>query len=178
MGNTANQAKSVWVVGFGVKATKHHNKNNNGYIDDHALAIDAAGNSAFIRWEELNIPPENIIADAYLYEALSDLHDTASNAYGLYHLQPASTPEIADFLVQMHITPLLRDLEIIEYGILQALQRHHTAHTQVGGFIQLFFKQRFDAIYKIETRIRQEQQRTLKPKKKALTPAQLALIPS
>lgn len=178
MGDTTSQAKNVWVVAFGVKITKRHNKNNTGYIDDYALALDKAGNSAFIRWQDLNLAEENIISDAYLYEVFSDLHDTASNAYGLYHLQPASTPEIADFLVQMHIIPLLRDLEIIEHGVSQALQRHDTAHNKASELTHLFFQQRFKAIRKIETRIRQEQQQTLRPKKKGQPNLQLAAVPS
>lgn len=177
MGNTTSQAKDVWVVGFGVKASKRNNKNTT-YIDDYAFVLDKAGNSAFVRWDELNLEQEKVISDAYLLEALSDLHDNAGTSFGLYHLQPASTPEIADFLVQTHIIPLQRDLEIIEQGVKQALERHDTKANKADVHVNKFFKQRFDAIHKIEKRIRQEQQQTVSRPKKTRTGLQLALTPS
>lgn len=164
MGKQASQAKGVWVVGFGAKAPKHHNKNNTGYLDDYAFVLDKAGNSSFIPWDDLELDQKHIISDAYLLESLTELHDNASTSFGLYHLQPASTPEIADFLVQSHIIPLLRDLEIIEHGVRQAMQQHDFSASRGDVAISMFFKQRFDAIKKIESRIRQEQGSVRKPK--------------
>lgn len=180
MGKQASQAKGVWVVGFGVKSPKRHNKNNSEYMDDFAFVLDKTGHSSFVPWSELELDTKNIVSDAYLLEALSELHDNASTSFGLYHLQPASTPEIADFLVQAHIIPLLRDLEIIEHGVMQAMQRHDFSESRGDVAISMFFKQRFDAIKKIEQRIRQEQSSGRKPKAANGSHAQqgLALLPS
>lgn len=179
MGKLTSQAKGVWVVGFGVHAPKHHNKNNTKYIDDFAFVLDKAGNSAFVPWAELELDQKHVVSDAYLLEALSELHDNASTSFGLYHLQPASSVEIADFLVQAHIIPLLRDLEIIEYGVRQAMQRHDFSESRGDVAVSMFFKQRFDAIKKIEQRIRQEQGALRKPRASSgHVPTNLVLTPS
>ena len=177
MGIKTSQAKNVWVVGFGVKAPKHH-KNNTKYIDDFAFVLDQDGNSSFVPWEGLELSDEQIISDAYLLEALSDVHDSSSTSFGLYHLQPASSPEIADFLVQAHILPLLRDLEIIEHGVAQALDRHDFDDSKSALAVNMFFKQRFDAIKKIETRIRHEQAQHRPQKTVRRGRAQMVLTPS
>ncbi len=125
------------------------------------LLLNAQG-GALLQQEEISKPPL-LINDAYLFQTFDELHNNFRNTHEIESLQPATTPAMVDFLIQSHILPLKRDLEVVEFGIKSALKKHKEINKQAEKAVSLFLKHQFGILEKAEKLIRSESRR-IKPK--------------
>ena len=69
------------------------------------------------------IKANHCIKDAYLFETLEDIYWQPSPNSLCAHLHPPTSKEMAHFLVQQYVIPVMRDLEIMQCGLEKALKQ-------------------------------------------------------
>ena len=100
--------------------------NGSDQLQDRYLLLNKNGQLELIRSEDENFNthlPATFITDAYTFETLEEIYwqPHAKNLHA--HLHPPESHEMAFYMIQRYILPVIRDLEIIQCGLEQALER-------------------------------------------------------
>lgn len=114
------------------------------------LCLSTSGKLSLVRSDEDSFgthSQEICFKDSYLFETLEDLYWQPKAGNLCAHLHPPTSPEMAAFMVQRYIIPVMRDLEIIQCGLTQALKSKEETRPKVLKAATLLFETRF---YKLE----------------------------
>lgn len=124
------------------------------------LTLSASGELELIRSDEdvsdiINHINNREISfkDSYLFETLEDLYWQPKAANLCAHLHPPTSPEMAAFMVQRYIIPVMRDLEIIQCGIGQVLKNTSASKQPVLKAMGNYFTKRITELEKAKAGI-------------------------
>ena len=94
------------------------------------------------------INANHCIQDAYLFETLEDIYWQPSPHSLCAHLHPPTSNEMAHFLVQQYVIPVMRDLEIMQCGLEKALKTSN--HPKTTKALQALFKTLYQDLEKAQ----------------------------
>ena len=99
--------------------------NGSDQLRDRYLLLNQKGQLELIRSEDENFNthlPITFINDAYTFDTLEEIY-WQPHAKSLHaHLHPPESHEMAFYMIQRYIVPVIRDLEIIQCGLEQSLE--------------------------------------------------------
>lgn len=156
-------------------------KNNNNTIarfedgssrpPDRYLLLTKSGELELIRNDNENFnshQPDVCFKDSYLFETLEDIYWQPAASNLCAHLHPPTSEEMAFFMVQRYIIPVMRDLEIIQCGVEQALTNSSVTKPRVSKAVGAMFDALFYDLEKARGRI----YRSVEADKRDAPPAQ------
>ena len=118
---------------------------------DRYLLLNKNGQLALIRADDENFNTHlavTFINDTYTFDTLEEIYwqPHAKNLHA--HLHPPESHEMAFYMIQRYILPVIRDLEIIQCGLEQSLERVPENQKLVKKAIRYLFDKMFADLQK------------------------------
>ena len=120
--------------------------NGSDQLQDRYLLLNKNGELELIRSEDENFNthlPRTLINDAYTFETLEEIYWQPHAKHLHAHLHPPESHEMAFYMIQRYILPVIRDLEIIQCGLEQALERVPKNKNRVQKAMRCLFERIF-----------------------------------
>lgn len=87
--------------------------------------------------------PEVCFQDSYIFETLEDIYWQPKASNLCAHLHPPTSSDMAHFMVQRYIIPVMRDMEIIQCGLERAVKQHPNSKPRVSKATRVLFDRLF-----------------------------------
>lgn len=136
---------------------------------DRYLLLTKTGELLLIRADDRDFnthTPEICFSDSYIFETLEDIYWQPKASNLCAHLHPPTSYEMAVFMVQRYIIPVMRDLEIIQCGLEQAIKNDPGHKPMVSKAARSMFDLRFHGLEKARALI----YKSVEPEKPVASP--------